>query len=127
MKKIAMFLILATAVGFTPAWAFNAPIAEGLAKLADHNSYAVKAPGMLMYGLYEIGEAPLELVSQPIDQTVTKKDYAFGLFKGINKGAFNLLKGFTQGTFDVLRALVPGVGRYEGKDKQTRLLPGLAA
>lgn len=127
MKKIATFLILVSSLTMGPVWAIDGPVDEHLAKWADHDSYALKAPGVMMYGLYEIGEAPFELLNQPYDQTVSKKDHAFGFFKGINKGTYNLLAGFTQGTFNVLRSLVPGLGRYQDSKKQTRILPGLAA
>jgi hypothetical protein len=127
MKKLATLLVLALAFGVNPVWALDAPIDESLAKVADHESYLVKTPGMLMHGLYEIGEAPLEGLHQPFDKTVTKKDYTLGLFKGLNDGIFNVLEGMTRGTFNLVRAFAPGMGRYEKRDTQKKLLPGLAS
>ena len=127
MKKIASFLVVAMIASFSPAWAVEGPVDKELAKLADHDSYLVKAPGMVLHGLYEIGEAPLESVNQPFDRTIEKKDYAFGLFKGINAGAYNVLNGFTRGTFNIFRALVPGMGRYQDKQLQKRVLPVLGS
>lgn len=127
MKKIAMLGVFALLVGLSPVWALDAPLDEGLAKLADNDSYAVKIPGMTLYGLYEIGEAPLESLHQPYDKTISKGDHVLGFFKGINDGAFNILEGMTRGTFDILRALVPGMGRYEKKEHQKKILPGLAS
>lgn len=127
MKKIATLLILALAIGFNPAWAIDAPVDEEIAKAADHESYLVKTPGMVLYGLYEIGEAPFESLHQPYDQTIEKKDYTLGFFKGINNGTYNVLEGVTRGTFNVIRSLAPGMGRYEKKEHQKKLLPGLAS
>ena len=126
MKKIAMLLVLSLAFMASPVWALDGPVDKELAKLADNDSFAVKAPGMALYGLYEIGEAPLEALNQPMDHTLGKKDYKLGLFKGINGGLFKFMEGTTRGMFDVLRSLVPGMGRFEDKDHQTRMLPGLS-
>ena len=122
MKKIVLFLVAAMLVAGIPAFALDAPMDNGLAKLADNDSYAVKVPGMMLYGMYEIGEAPLESLHQPYEQTFEKKDYALGLFKGLNKGLFNFLEGTTRGLFDILRSPVPGMRRFEHKDNQTRVL-----
>lgn len=127
MKKIVMFLVINLVLGLAPVWAIDAPVDEQLAKVADHDSYLVKTPGMMIHGIYSIGEAPLEILNQPYDQVVEKKDYSLGFFRGVNTGAFNLLDGFTTGAFNLFRSLVPGLGRYENPKKQNRLMPGLAA
>lgn len=127
MKKIAVFLVIGLVLGLAPALALDAPLDEQLAKMADHDSFLVKAPGMMMHGLYSMGEAPLELLNQPYDHMFVKKDYRLGLFKGLNSGASGMLDGFTTGSFNLFRSLVPGMGRYENPNKQNRLVPGLAA
>ena len=127
MKKIGAFLILTMVMALSPAWAINGTADEKLAKLADHSSYGVKVPGMALYGLYEIGEAPLESLNQPYDQTIAKKDYALGFFKGVNRGTYNFLEGATRGIFNIFRSPVPGMGRYEHKEHQSQLIPGLGS
>ena len=127
MKKIGAFLILTMVITLSPAWAIDGPVDKELAKAADHDSFGVKVPGMVLYGLYEIGESPLESLNQPYDQTVEKKDYALGFFKGINKGTYNFLEGMTRGIFDIVRSPVPGMGRYEHKEHQSQLIPGLGS
>lgn len=127
MKNIVAFLVLALAFGASPILALDAPVDEQLAKLADNESYTVKAPGMVLHGLYEIGEAPLEPLHQPYDKTISKGDHVFGLFKGINDGTYNVLAGFTRGIFNIVRSFVPGMGRYEDKQHQKKMLPGLAS
>ena len=127
MKKITMFLILAMGIAVAPIWAIDGPVDKELAKAADHDSFGVKVPGMMLYGLYEIGEAPLESLNQPYDQTITKKNYVLGFFKGVNKGTYNFLEGTTRGIFNILRSPVPGMGRYEHKEHQARLMPGLSS
>lgn len=122
MKKLAAVLAVAM-IAASPAFAIDGPVDKELAKLADHDSYAVKVPGMVMYGLYEIGEAPFEALNQPYDETIAKKDYAFGFFKGLNKGAYNILEGVTRGLFNIVRAIPPGMGRYEDKEHQSKVLP----
>ena len=123
MKKITTLLILTMILAAGPAWAINAPVDEGMAKLADHQAYAVKVPGMIAHGLYEIAEAPLEMLNQPYEETIPKGDYAFGILKGINNGAYNLFEGITRGLFNIVRAVVPGVGRYEKTENQRKILP----
>lgn len=123
MKKIAILLALTMGIAGTPAFAIDGPLDEGLARIADNKSYAVKVPGMLLYGLYEIGESPLEPLHRPMDETFVKKDYAFGMFRGLNKGSYNFLNGLTRGTFDIFRSFVPGMGRYEDKDHQSKIVP----
>lgn len=127
MKKIAWFLTFAMVIVLSPVWAIDAPLDEGLAKIADHNSYTVKTPGMLLYGLYELGESPLEILHQPYELMVGQKDWAFGLPRGINKGTNNFLEGATRGVFDIFRSFIPGMGRYEPQDNQVRTLPVLGA
>ena len=120
MKKIATLLVC-TMLACGAAYALNAPIDEGLSKGADHDSYAVKTPGMLLHGVYEVAESPLETLNQPIEET--KKDHMFGFFKGLNKGAYNMLEGLTRGIFNILRAPVPGMKRYEKTANQDEMLP----
>ena len=127
MKKISIFLVLALVIGIVPVWAIDAPVDEHLAKMADNESYTAKVPGMLAKGLYEVGEAPLETLNQPFSQTVEKKNFKTGLLKGINDGSYNFLEGMTRGIFNILRAFAPGMGRYEKKDHQKKMLPGLAS
>ena len=126
MKKLAALLVLTLAIAAGPAWAIDAPIDEATAKLADNDSYLVKTPGMLVHGAYELAESPLETLNQPVKSTVEDKDYAFGLFKGINRGAYNFLEGATRGVFNIFRSFVPGMGRYQKTDHQKKILPVLA-
>ena len=124
MKKLVLLILIAAMCFAGPAWALDAPIDEGLAAIADQESFVAKVPGTMMHGAYEIGEAPLEMLNQPFEET--RKDPFLGLFKGINKGAYNLLEGMTRGIMNLLRAPVPGVGRYEKTNNQSHILPGVA-
>ena len=124
--KIVTLMIVALVFAGVPAYALDAPIDEGLAKAADSKSYGVKVPGMAMYGVYEIAEAPFEPLHRPYEQTVEKGDHAFGALRGINRGTYNVLEGFTSGIFNVVRSLVPGMGRYENKNHQAKLIPDRA-
>ena len=123
MKKIAVWVAFVLLFAGVPVYALDAPFDEGLAKLADQKSYTMKVPGMFLYGLYEIGESPLEPLTQPWEQTVEKKDYAFGGLRGVNRGIYNAFEGFTRGTFNIVRSFVPGMGRYEAKETQSKMLP----
>ena len=90
------------------------PASESIAEVRAKNSMTMP----------EDQAAPntLESLHQPYEQTFEKKDYALGLFKGLNKGLFNFLEGTTRGLFDILRSPVPGMRRFEHKDNQTRVL-----
>ena len=123
MKKIATLLVFTLVIAAGPVLALDTPIDEGLMKAADHDSFAVKAPGMLLQGVYEVAEAPLETLQQPLEET--KKDHTFGFFRGLNKGAYNMLEGMTRGIFNILRAPVPGMKRYEKTTHQNEMLPDL--
>lgn len=125
MRNIATLLMVAVMIAAGTAWAVDAPVDEGLAKIADSDSYAVKVPGMALYGIYEIAEAPLEPLHRPYEETVSKGDHALGWWRGINKGTYNVVEGFTRGIFNVLRAPVAGLGRYKDPQTQTGVLPEL--
>lgn len=123
MRNVAALLVLMIAAFGVPAFALDAPIDEGLAVAADHDSYLTKTPGMLLHGVYDIAESPLEVVNKPYERTFDEKDHKFGLLRGMNRGVNSMLKGVTHGIFNIFRSFVPGMGRYEDPQKQDKIIP----
>lgn len=107
IRKVAAFAALFLMIGGATGWSLCGAVDDWVNKQATSTQYPVKAGGMLLRGIHNIVESPVEIFYHPYDELKSRPEKGVGFFKGLGLGVWGTVDKIGYGSWDLLTALVP--------------------
>ena len=119
MKKMGILVVLFLMVAATAGWSATCgAMDDWLNTQANSSSYPVKAGGMILRGLDNIIESPVELACHSYKGATENLQYGVGILKGLGTGTLWMVDSMLRGAWDIVTFAFPDYHGEPGAHKQ---------